>query len=80
MEKKNSITSTYISLTVSLIAIISFAGGFISNQSKIATQLASIQTDLSEIKVNLSKRDEEIKNLTNRIIVLETERKNEVNK
>ena len=75
MDKKQNITNTFIALIISLITIIGFAGGFISNQSKIEVQLTNIQSQVTEINVKLDKRDEEIKSLTERVTVIETELK-----
>ena len=70
MEKKN-LTGTIIATIISLGAIVTLFSGFISNQAKLEVQLANIQKELTSISVKLDKRDEEIKLLTQRIIILE---------
>lgn len=70
MEKKN-LTGNVIAIIISLGAIVTLFGGFISNQAKLEVQLANIQKELTSISVKLDKRDEEIKSLTQRVIILE---------
>lgn len=70
MEKKN-LTGTIIATIISLGTIVTLFSGFISNQAKLEVQLANIQKELTSISVKLDKRDEEIKLLTQRIIILE---------
>ena len=78
MEKNklgSNVQATVIATMVSLIAIVGFASSFISNQAKIEMQYSNIQAQIAEINVKLDKRDDEIKSLTGRITVIETELK-----
>ena len=70
MKEKN-ITSIVIATIISLITIVTAFGGFISNQTKLEVKLNSIEASLTEIKIKLNDRDNEIKQLTERIIKLE---------
>lgn len=70
MKEKN-ITSVVIATIISLITIATAFGGFISNQTKLEVKLNNIEASLTEIKIKLNDRDNEIKQLTERIIKLE---------
>ena len=76
MDKlKNNITGTIIATIIALITIVGFSSSFISNQAKLEVQLSNIQERLVTIDEKLDNRDTEIKNLTERIIILEQEMK-----
>jgi peptidoglycan hydrolase CwlO-like protein len=70
MKEKN-ITSVVIATIISLITIVTAFGGFISNQTKLEVKLNNIEASLTEIKIKLNDRDNEMKQLTERIIKLE---------
>jgi peptidoglycan hydrolase CwlO-like protein len=69
--KEKNITSIVIATIISLITIVTTFGGFISNQTKLEVKLNNIEASLTEIKIKLNDRDNEIKQLTERIIKLE---------
>lgn len=79
MDKlKNNVTGLVLATIISLLTIVTMVGTFISNQTKLEVQLINIQKDVLEIKQVLkedqSKRDDEIKGLTERVIRLEEKR------
>ena len=71
MIKEKNITATVIATIISLITIVTVFSGFISNQAKLEVQLTNIQKELVIINEKLDKRDEEIKNLSTRLTILE---------
>jgi len=66
------LTATIITTIISLLTIVGVVGKFISNQTKLEVGLVNIQKELVDINLKLDKRDDEIKNITERIIKLET--------
>ena len=71
MNKEKNITATVIATIISLIAIVTVFSGFISNQAKLEVQLTNIQKELVIINEKLDKRDNEIKDITTRLTILE---------
>ena len=71
MIKEKNITATVIATIISLITIVTVFSGFISNQAKIEVQLTNIQKELVIINEKLDKRDDEIKDITTRLTILE---------
>lgn len=65
-------TATTITTIISLVTITSIFGKFISTQSKLETQLAQIQVELANITMKLDKRDDTIKELSDRVLKIET--------
>jgi len=65
-------TATTIATIISLVTITSIFGKFISTQSKLETQLAQIQVELANITMKLDKRDDIIKELSDRVLKIET--------
>lgn len=71
MIKEKNITATVIATIISLITIVTVFSGFISNQAKLEVQLTNIQKELVIINEKLDKRDDEIKDLSTRLTILE---------
>lgn len=71
MNKEKNITATVIATIISLITIVTVFSGFISNQAKLEVQLTNIQKELVIINEKLDKRDNEIKDITTRLTILE---------
>ena len=71
MNKEKNITATVIATIISLITIVTVFSGFISNQAKLEVQLTNIQKELVTINEKLDKRDNEIKDITTRLTILE---------
>lgn len=71
MIKEKNITATVIATIISLITIVTVFSGFISNQAKLEVQLTNIQKELVIINEKLDKRDDEIKDITTRLTILE---------
>lgn len=69
--EKNILQQSTIPFILFLIAIIGFAGAFISKQTTLEVQLANIQKELVNINVKLDKRDEETKIILERLTKLE---------
>ncbi len=72
--EKNILQQSTIPFILFLIAIIGFAGTFISKQTKLEVQLANIQKELTTISIKLDKRDDEIKMLSERVTKLEAKK------
>jgi peptidoglycan hydrolase CwlO-like protein len=64
-------TATIITTLISLITIISVVRKFIANQTRLETQLLNIQKELVEIKEKLDRRDNDIRQISDRILTLE---------
>ena len=71
-KEKKDLTSVIIATIISLLTIITVAGTFISKQTELQVQLTNIEKELTNINIKLDKRDDEIKDLTERIIRLES--------
>ena len=69
------LTAAIITTLISLLTIIGIVGKFISTQTALEVQLSQIQKDITEIKLQLSKRDSELRCLSDRIIKLEEHNK-----
>lgn len=69
------LTAAIITTLISLLTIIGIVGKFISAQTALEVQLSQIQKDITEIKLQLNKRDEELRCLSDRIIKLEEHNK-----
>lgn len=72
MEKKDNILqNSTMPFIIFLIAIIGFAGTFISKQTTLEVQLANIQKELVNISLKIDKGDEENKKILERLTKLE---------
>lgn len=71
MKENKNITTSIITTIISLGSIVTMFGGFISNQAKLEVQLTNIQKEVISISEKLDKRDDEIKDLSTRITILE---------
>lgn len=69
--EKNILQQSTIPFILFLIAVIGFAGVFISKQTALEVQLGGIQKELVEINLKLDKRDEELKGISERLARLE---------
>lgn len=67
----------YIILTVlvALITIVSFAGTYIKAMGSIETKLINIETELLKVRETMELRDDEIKDINERLTAIETEHK-----
>jgi|LSQX01.1.fsa_nt_gb hypothetical protein len=69
------LTAAIITTLISLLTIIGIVGKFISTQTALEVQLSQIQKDITEIKLQLNKRDSELRCLSDRVIKLEEHNK-----
>ena len=74
MKENKNLTTSIIATIISIGAIVTLFSGFISNQAELKVGLANIQKELVNINIKLDKRDDEIKDLTQRIIKLESDK------
>ena len=71
MKENKNITALVISTLVSLIAIISFAGAYITKLTTVEVELANVRESLTSIETKLDKKDEKIENLNERLLKVE---------
>lgn len=63
--------SIVLGIITTFLGTIILMAKFIVNQTTLSVQLKQIQADLVEIKETLKNRDEEIKSICDRVLILE---------
>jgi hypothetical protein len=67
-------TGIVVSSIIGLIAIISFAGNFITKQTKLSVQLCQVLKEIEELKILIKEQTNKFETLEKRVFILENKK------